>query len=142
MIKFEFSAQQQLSSGSQGLSRLLNQAGRRQLEIRTTPLEAFEVLAKAQTIKLLADENRPTDAKMLVGQTVLRGPIHQVFSDRFWISVAIRHVTGEDMPDDDQQFSGDGDDGFFGSFLSFKALELLLPVGVIFDRNPGRFDQS
>ena len=67
--------QQQQSLNGQRLKGLLNQTRRRQFEINAAPLEALEILADAQAVKLLPDEKRSSDAKMLVGQTVLRGPI-------------------------------------------------------------------
>ncbi len=53
----------------------------------------------------------------------------------------IRHLMGQDVPDDDQQLAGDGRNGFALAQGGNEALELGLAEGMVGDGTPGGFDQ-
>jgi hypothetical protein len=59
------------------------------------------------------------------------------------VGVPIRHLVGQDMPDDDQQLAGNGDTGDNGFALAQggnEALERRLAEGMVRDGAPGGFD--
>jgi hypothetical protein len=57
-------------------------------------------------------------------------------------SPAVSDFGGQDVPDDDQQFAGDGDDGLLLTNSVSQALELLVPVLVVTHSGPGGLDQD
>ena len=72
----------------------------------------------------------------------LPGPGHEFESNHIGVRLAICHPFGHDVPDDHQQFASDGDNGLTGLHAAGQLLELLFPMGMRTDGNPGRFDQG
>ena len=55
--------------------------------------------------------------------------------------MAISFLLIEHMPDGHQQLAGNGHDRFLFANMPSQAFKLGLPVGVMFDRYPGCFNQ-
>ena len=72
----------------------------------------------------------------------LPGPGHEFESDHIGVCLAICHPFGHDVPNDHQQFASDGDNGLTGLHATGQLLELLFPMGMRTDGDPGRFDQG
>lgn len=49
---------------------------------------------------------------------------------------------GQNVPDGDEQFPGDGHNGLLFANPQFEPIEFFLPVSMDLNRSPGRFDQS
>ena len=70
-------------------------------------------------------------------------PSDHLVGDGFVIEVAIRFTMGEHMPNGDQQFTGDSDDGLVGVLTAFLEMFVLsFPVRIAADGAPGGFDES
>ena len=71
----------------------------------------------------------------------LPGPTHHLRSDLGIGEVAVRLALGKDMPKDDQQASGNGDDRFSRDEALGKTIEFAFPIGVVVHSGPGGFDE-
>ena len=75
-----------------------------------TPNNEVEIMTETECEQVEADElaGRETTGSLLL--TNLPGPEHQLAGHSIGISAAVGFGGGEDVPDDDQQLSGNGHD--------------------------------
>jgi putative transposase len=71
----------------------------------------------------------------------LRPPQEEFARHGFDFGLPICHLAGQDMPDDHQELAGHGHNRFALANAPRQALEDLAPVGGVFHRHPGGFNQ-
>ena len=69
-----------------------------------------QVMAQTQTQQLVAHELASRQSTALLRRQLPR-PGHQLEGDHVGIRVVVRGTLGQHMPDDDEQLTGNGDDG-------------------------------
>src|SRR6266581_9677676 len=67
-------------------------------------------------------------------------PVHELAGDRLGIGMAISLLLRQDMPNSDQQFTGNGDNRLLFTDPPAQALKLGFPMGMMLHRDPGSFD--
>ena len=72
----------------------------------------------------------------------LPAPHHELEGDHLLVGVAVSNGFREDVPDDDEELAGDGNDGLVGGFAPGEPLELFFPVGMGVDGDPGGLDED
>ena len=86
--------------------------------------------------------------ELLAGHTLERSFIHalrpnqHLVGEDFVVEVAVRFVLGEDVPNCDQQSTGNRNYGLVGMFDLGQALILSLPIGITANSSPGCLNQS
>ena len=72
----------------------------------------------------------------------LPGPHHKLEGDHVLVGVTVGDGFGEDVPDDDEELTSNGDDGLVVGFVPGEPLELGFPVRVSVDGDPGGLDED
>ena len=62
-------------------------------------------------------------------------------SHQAWYAT-VNALFGQDVPDDDQEFASDGDDGFVPTDAHSKLIKLFAPLRIVADGSPSGFDES
>jgi len=99
--------------------------------------KACQVVTQPEPEQAIADELAGGQAAALFLRE-LPGPEHQLAGDHLRHGVVVGDGLGEDVPDGDEEFAGDGD---VGVLAAGEASELLFPVGGLLDGDPSRFDE-
>src|SRR5258708_5835139 len=76
------------------------------------------------------------------GQMMQRGPSHERASNGGWVSATIQFMLGQDMPNNDEKFAGNGGDGFLLAQAFGKHLKSRAPVRREANGNPGGGNQG
>lgn len=90
--------------------------------------ERHNLIEQTQTSQSLTNEGETMYALQVSG-VVERSPSHEGASNRFSIRMAIRLVFAQDVPDGDEEFTGDGSNGFGFPDPFSQGLKLLTPIG-------------
>jgi hypothetical protein len=72
----------------------------------------------------------------------LATPADEKAGDLLGLGLAVGDFGRQDVPDDDQQFASNGDDSLLATDAKSQGFELLAPVLIVTDSNPGGFDQD
>jgi hypothetical protein len=75
---------------------------------------------------------------MRSSQPMSTGPFCELTGDRRRFSVTVGYPVGQDIPDQHQQFPGDGDNGFVPADAGGQGVKLGFPVGMVADGSAGR----
>ena len=98
-------------------------------------------MTDAESEEAIFDELLTGHAVESLGVHALRLNNHLV-SEGVFIGMAIRFTMGENVPDGNQHFAGDSNDGFVGVFGLLEMLVLSFSVGITTNGGPSSFDQS
>ena len=100
-----------------------------------------KVVAEVELEEAVADElTRGHAVTIVFGKSP--GPKHKLESDHLVLGVAISDAFGENVPDGDEKFAGNGDDGDVGVLVAGETLEEMFPVGRFLDGNPSGLDED
>lgn len=100
-----------------------------------------QIISKFQAPQLGPDElagGQPT--ALFVGQ--LPQPAHQLEGDHLRVSLLIDDALGQDVPDHDEEFPGDGGNGLARFHAAGQTLKLAFPVSAFLDGDPSGFDHD
>ena len=89
---------------------------------------------------MLAGEGSTAQAVQM-GELVGLAPALQLAAHHGQVGMAVRDLVGQDMPDDDQELARDRHHGLALAQGGDQACELSVPVGMVFHRAPGCFDE-
>ena len=104
-------------------------------------LETVEVVTEAEAHQVVADELGGGEASAQV-VIELPGPGHELGGDFARVGVAVGLFLGQDVPDGDEEFAGDGDDGLLPADAESELVKNTFPIDRIADGGPGGFDES
>ena len=69
------------------------------------------------------------------------GPGHETACNRIGVRVPVTGPVGEQMPNSNQHFASDSDDGFVFAQPDGESIKYVTPVGRVCDRQPGGLNQ-
>ena len=104
-------------------------------------METGKVLPNTKGHQSAANE-QPAGDRFGMMFSNLPGPTHHLRSDLGVGEVAIGLMLGKDVPKNDQQASGDGDDSLARDEALGKTIEFTFPIGIEIHGCPGGLDQS
>ena len=100
----------------------------------------IEIVAEIEFEQVVADELAGRERSLRL--TDLPGPEHEFAGDLIGVGTAIGFGGGEDVPDDDEQFTGDSDDGLFFADTVRETLKGFFPIGIEANGGPGGLNQN
>src|SRR5712692_10043306 len=102
--------------------------------------ERLQISGRTQPVQLLSHEGW-TRQPLLGRRALLGAPGQELARDVLRIRLTVHLLLAQDMPDDDQQLTGDGHDRLLSACTRRQTLEGRAPVLRVFDGHPGSFDQ-
>jgi len=104
-------------------------------------VERVKVVTDAEAHQVIADElgGGEAAAEVVIEQP---GPGHELGGDFARVGVAVGFPLGEEVPEGDEEFAGDGDDGLLLADAEGELVKNTLPIDRIADGGPGGFDES
>ena len=107
-----------------------------------TPGDVGQVAGDVQAVELEANVSGCREAQRSSGLTQAISISDELASDEFGMGEAIGGLSGEGMPNSDEQLAGDGDNGFVTTEMGLEAGEFGFPMGVSIGGDLGGFDQG
>ena len=101
--------------------------------------DPFQVMPDIQTQKIVADKLGAAQTFTLL-LIELPTPGQELVGDPFFGDLTIGFLLAEDMPDDDQEMTGNSSDSLVGMHAFLEGFEAFFPVGIAFQASPGDFD--
>src|SRR5438128_5607545 len=112
---------------------------RRQMVRRAVVVDLFYLFTSSELVEIVIQEQEPV-AFLAGGGSRTTNPVQQFARHCLDLRMAINFLLTEHMPDRHQQLASNSHNCLLFANAPTQALKLGFPVGVMFDRNPGRLN--